>query len=583
MKVYATGSNLAEVGKTPQVRLIKSNLTREVLEGKTIFETKSFDIANILNRYKLYAETFYKYPWLSGSLNAVAKTISGSGFSVVPTDSSVELSAADEKTALKIYDFIKSAYSKKRWQNVKDSMTVINKLHLTVLYYVLFGQASWEVVKDGRGAPSGFDFMFGLTVPNINGEGEYLSPAYNFYPLTDVFAPKPVEFDDSSDVVLFSSPSLFGDFVGKTYMESLFEYTIPGDIYAARSYLSLHKNHNRPAGMWQTHEMDDDDFDEFADQIENIYRGVDNYGASAIVVRGQVEFKEFRSAAKDDMPYHEGRRFALGEVAAVTGVPTAKLGVSEDMDKSDLQEMKREYYETTIRPIARTIEETIDEQVIRRFFGTTALRFKFEEPDFMKGLERSAVAKRFFDVGAVNPNEIRKMYLNLPPREGGEQYIEELRISSNVFLPQGKQAENLKGPGEDASTEEPGGSPRTRVAGSENQERQPGDVGASTATEMPRVEKMIINRDSYLEILKELQLWERFMIDTITGQRKKREFRFEKIPGVLAESMQKEYETLAPSDSTVEKKLQSLAIVSAVVREIIYEFFDVVESLDGRN
>src|SRR5690606_10785322 len=130
----------------------------------------------------LVTETFYKYPWLNASINHIAKNIAGYGYSLTPSDISTKFQKSKYDSQVKQIDgFLTNAYSKKRWENVKDVVTFTEKIRLTVTYLILFGYAGWEVIKDGRNSPSGFDFINGVVLPHTNEEGDFKDPAFLSY------------------------------------------------------------------------------------------------------------------------------------------------------------------------------------------------------------------------------------------------------------------------------------------------------------------------------------------------------------------------------------------------------------------
>jgi HK97 family phage portal protein len=585
MKTYLSERASHPTSSQKKVRIINrgaapDTITRRIqpqqdnpLASKFAF---SKDIATLLMKYDTLISTFYKYPWLSGSVMQIAKTISGSGYDIVNASLEIKQTKVLQKKKEAVLNFFRNISSKKEWNNIKDTITTSVKFQMTVIHFLLFGQAAWEVNKDDEGNVIGFDYIHGLVVPNITHTGAFKSPAFVVYPWN---APdrlnNPISYEKSTDIILFSFPSVGGEFVGRTYLEALLEYTIPADIYAAKSYLSLHKNHRSPAGIWIVEDTDEDEWEAVSTMIDTYYKGVENYASSAIVTSKKVEFKEFRSSAKDDAPYLEGRDFAKGEIAAVTGVPTSKLGVSEDMDKTDLQEMKRDFYESTIRPLIKILEETIDEQVIGRYFGTRELKLEFKEPDFLNGVERSSVARRYFEIGVFSPNDIRQKYLNEPPREGGDKYAEELRIGSNLFLPT-KGGQNGKS-AEQGIASEVGGAPRDRNS-SEKQERQPGNVGHTNATESVRNVK--ISRADFFSVLDEISLWEKFTTDILLGKRNPRKFEFRSIPPLLSEAMLSEADYAFSSTSSITEKLQWIYLITSTTKQLLMTFFDVVEDLE---
>lgn len=554
-----------------------SELNRYKNEG--IQSSIDKDIATLLAKYDTLLDTFYSYPFLSGSIMQIARTISGSNYGVVPRDFSVKMNPELQNTTRSILNFFTNAFLKRRWNNIKDAVTPTAKIKLTVINLILFGQAGWEVIRDGRGAAIGFDFIHGVVIPNTEKNGTFKNPAYKVYPLGRANLGNPVEFDSPQDVVLFTDPAVTGEMIGRNYLESLLEYTIPADIYAAKSYLYMHKNYKSPAGIWTINDADDEeDWESISAYINSQYKGVNNYNSSAIVTNKQVDFKEFRAKSKDDAPYLEGRNFAKGEMAAVTGVPTAKLGISEDMDKSDLQVMKREFYESTLRPLVRLLEETIDEQVIGRYFYNKELVFQFDQPDFLTQLERATVARRLYESNSLNPNEVRAMF-NKPPRDkDGELFRDEALIQS-IEARAAATAETKKVE-RDGIDSEVGGPPSDRLPGVEPQEREPGDIGVSVASEAPRSERQRISLRSFTAMMNEIQQWERFMLDVALGNRAERQFMFKQLPPLLAEGIYSEVELLIFENPNQAERVQWVVALGATLRELIVEFYDVIESLE---
>lgn len=540
--------------------------------------TKEGKIQAIFERYKILIDTMYKYPWLNSSISHIAKSVVGSGYSLTLADLSEGKNSSVDSKEKSIERYLESKYLQKssKFHNVKDLMTFSSKLTQTIIYYILFGYAAWETIFDDRGAASGFDFASELVIPNFRKNGDFKNPAYLGYPYFRDEPKEPSTYETPEKIVYFVNPAINGEFVGRTFLESLTNYVIPADIYAAYTYLNLHKNYSKPSGIWTVPNVDRDEFKRFTQQLDQKYKGYENYGQSAIAVRGQVDFKEFRSPAKDDMPYIEGRKYSRNELATVLGVPTAMLGVPEDMDKSDMQSLQRQYYENTLRPITRVLEETINNQIIQRYFGTDELRFKFNQPDFMKAVERSSVARRFFEIGALSPNEIRRDYLRKPPREGGDLYVEELKIASNQFM----AGTNPLNPNQKTEKQDGGGPPNDRVPGSEGQERQPGDVGHSTQEEITRPDRVEINRKDFQKMMDEVRKWQKIHVEMVLGERPHRKFEFREIPRSVAEAIHKEAEVLIykPKDKTY--RLQNVYRLTGIIIETLTTFFDVIESLD---
>lgn len=585
MKLYKTNENIIRRNANVAPIVIQNRTqgmgseNRDVMYDSMIFK----DVGSVLKDYRSLMEIFYSHPFLHGSLMQIAKVISGSGFDVVLSDINSKIKEEEkEKLSKPIYNLFNNKFVREKWTNIKDYVTFTEKIKMTVLYILLYNQAGWEVIRDGRGGVIGFDFINGLIIPNVDSMGYFKSPAWFVFPFGAESTSKYVSYDNPEDIVLFTRPAVDGKFYGKFDINALMEFTIPADIYAVKSYLGLHKNVNSPAGIWMVEDMETEDFDDLAAMIRSHYRGTDNYGASAIVVNKQVDFKEFRAKSKDDAPYLEGRNFAKGETASVTGVPTSKLGISEDVDKSDLQSMRRDFYESTVRPITNLIEETINNQIISRYFSTTEVRFQFKQPDFLTALERSIVAGRLYQAGSMNPNEIRGSFLNLPPRKGGDKYYEEIFSGGGSASPPFGSGKTMTT--KPAQTEQGGSPAEDRAPGEKPKSAKVGDIGTKKTTTAPTVKnsetgKILINRGDYNNIVEELLKWEKFTRNIITEKRNKRNFNFEYVPNVLSDAINDEM-NLMVWQQPEEQRLVNFMNLSAIVSELILTFYDVIESVD---
>ena len=530
--------------------------------------TLSINSSEIVAKYKVVLDSFYKHPWLASAALSIARTISGTGWSLNPRNKGKPVEDFDNKVK-SIRRYLENKYViKNNKPNIKDTVSFTSKIFSTVLYYVLFGFAAWETIFDDRGAASGFDFINAVVIPNIDSQGYFKEPAFIAYPFTD--SGDVILYNDAREVVFFSNPSLTGNFIGHTFIEPVLYTSVPADIYAERAYLNLHKNNARPPGIWIVNEdVDDEEFDQIYELIDSLYRGTDNYGYTGLVVRGGLDFKEFRSTASDDMPFIRGRQYMRDEISSVLGVPTPILGISEEIGKSNLQEVRRDFYERTLRPLMSSIEEIITNQVIVRYFKYDDIAFEFNKPDFLKAVERSAVARRYFEIGALSPNEVRQIYHNLPPRPGGDFYINEIR--TNIHFPENSA---LSG----KLQKEKGGPPEDRVD-SDELIHEPGDVGNYTAQESPRVSVARITKEELAEILEEVEKWKRFSLSVVEGKREYRKFIFENLPEDFSDYVDEQFNNLVLSASDPEERRSNFYILYSIVITVVNEFFEIVESI----
>lgn len=389
--------------------------------------------------------------------------------------------------------------------NFKDIFTTSAKLWATAGSSLLFGHTAWETIRNGLGKAIGFDNISGFVQPNIDKEGQFQSPAYTQFAYRGGIV-KTKDFDSPEDLVFFAIPDWVAANLWNIDMEALADFSLPSDIYAMLAYLSLHKHLNAPLhGHWEVDaDVSDEDFDTFYDLLNTRYTGSEQYAKNPLVVRGSARFVE-TAHTSDDAPYMDGRNLSQREIDSVTGVPALRRGDASDLNRAGAREIRREFWESTLKPWVRVLEETIWAQVCVREFNARGWWLKFDPPDFMTGIERASVHMRQLQWGVYNPNEIRGQ-LGEKPRPGGDAYL----VPQNMALV-GEQG----GPPEPVSETE-GDLPPS--------EEQP--VGGQEPPERPRE-----------DILTELEVWRRFAKNIAKGRRNSRPFVTRHIDQKLAETI----------------------------------------------
>lgn len=389
--------------------------------------------------------------YLRASISVIGRSAIGPGWEL-----SKDLYFKEEATdaqAKRLRKFY--SYDSKDWNNIKDWYTLTQKLLVGSQYLKFFGQAAFHILRNDRGTPQGLDFLFGLTVPNVDEQGNFKDgEAFHYFPERD--PSKKVVFKDPRDVLYIVNPSFDGSHIGSSDVESLVEFNLPLSIYlslAARRYM---ENRDTPELIYELPaDISDEAFDEFIDVLESKYTGPQNIGKNPVVVAGELNIKEVSNELPKDLPYNEARLDALHETLAVTGTNIDKIGIPTDSDMAAFKERRREFHETTMLPLFRIIEDSLYEQIHLREFNVPGWRFTFKNPDFLTAVERATVHMRYRQQGVLNANEIRNE-LGLQERTDpdGEEYT----------VPTGTPTENQGAPPE----------------GREDRPDSPGEVGEPT-------------------------------------------------------------------------------------------------------
>jgi len=453
-------------------------------------------------------DAVYMVPYLMASGSTVGRGVSGPGYNIVPNDIEVSGSRLKKK---KIQSFMN--YSPVVQRNIKDTFSPTSKIYTTAFMFRVFGQTAWEIVREsGTGRPLGFDLIPGVVRPNVEPDGSFIDPAYTQYIKSGGVVSK-YEYRNPSDVIFFAIPD-FSSNIWLSEAIALTEYTLPSELYSARAFRDLHKNRNAPySGFWYTpSDIDDDTFDRFVDMISSRYTGASAYGRNPVIMKGEGGFKSI-SVPKEEAPYIEGREMNRNEIAAGTGVPGEKYGVGlKDLSGDTLRELRREFYETTIRPVTSVLEEIIYHRICVGLFDAPEWRVKFYRPDFTTAIEDASIELRRIQWGQWSPNEARASR-GESPRDGGDYYL----IPSNMVAT-----------GKDAP-----GRPTNDPVDDDSGDMEPIEEDPVPGTEPPERP----NGGKLLSpmALVELKNWKRFEQRVVSGTRDKRDFVTEYIPEVIAD------------------------------------------------
>lgn len=367
-----------------------------------------------------------QHSWTRATGISIGRAAIGSGFSFVRHPIFGDnISKRRQKEIEKTMEDVNKCFfaAPKKTEYIQDMVGMSAKMFYTANSFMLYGQATWEKVREKKtGKMIGFDSLPGITMPNVDSNGKFRDPAYLFRPWNST-AVVPYK---KNEVVYFSSPGLDMSIYGSSDYDSLIDNTIPSDIYASKAYKHQFENINAPYnGVWVVDpSTSEEDYLDFLALLANRYTGIESFGSNPLVIRGQAKFEEHRSRSNDDAPYLEGRRYNQEEMSAVTGISSAKLGVTDNASKTNHRELRREFHENTLRPIFAFIEESIYNQVLVQEFDLPEFKLAFNRPDLSTALEEATIIGRYIQNGVYSPNEGR-IAIGKPVRtdEFGDKYF----------------------------------------------------------------------------------------------------------------------------------------------------------------
>lgn len=498
---------------------------------------------------EVIAEASRKHPYTFATVDAVSRSIVGSGWKFSPTEGLEEEATEESLAPIKLF-FESGA---RDWSHISDFASTSDKFAQMINSFRLFGHSALEITKTKSGVPVGFDVLSGITFPNLTDKGYFKTPNFTFRPWG---GGNPTDFH-RDDIIYLWNPGILGNVGGESPYESLANTTLPSDLYAAVAFRELFKNTNSPYnGVWELDpDVSDDDFDYFVELLEERYSGAENYGKNPLVIRGAVNWKGVTSRSEEDAPYLEGRNFSREEFYATTGVDGNKLGTTGTANKSNIRETRREFHENTIRPLVKRLEENLYFQVMIRLFDAPQWHLRFTKPDITTAMEQAAIDMRYMQWGVFSPNEIR-VERGYDPREGGNIYYVPLNMA---------QIES------DGTYREPAG----RNDGENVNDDDTGDDGSSGGdgsssddTRPPRDDE---NPDS-TKLIKELKNWRKYHLRAMDGKKPYRTFRCEYLSDELSKHIQ---ECLDMAGNDFDK----VKTIFDVTEEIIHERFAEAKAL----
>ena len=500
------------------------------------------DFKSFYRRSDLLRRTANRHTWTRASVMAIGRAAVGGGFGFTKhpifgktlSDSAIK---SMDKTLLPVYDFFYGA--EKDWRYIQDVQTPSSKILYTMGSLVLYGQVGWEIIRNKTGKAVRYDALPGVIYPNIDENGKFLNPAY-FYRAWN--SETVVEYKSPLDIVYFTWPGVDNSVFGNTELDALADTTIPSDLYAAIAYKSHFENMNTPYnGVWVINPAtSDEDVNKFLQLLIRRYTGPKNFGRNPLAIRGDVEFKETTSLSEEDAPYLEGRRYNQSEISAVTGVSSAKLGLTDNANRTNYRELRKDFWENTLRPVFNIVEETVYEQVMVREFGIKEFMLRFNNPDFSTELEKSTILSRNVQTGIYSPDEARQE-LGKSPRndEWGKRFV----IPQNMLTPEEQAQQSMDGQGKpqegQSQTTPEGGSKRSR-----DMKRPQDEPRTSPKNESEKS----LNAD---EITDELLRWKKFAVRVKRGDRNEREFESDSIDAITVAQIKESIADLSVADTKI--------------------------------
>lgn len=184
-------------------------------------------------------------------------------------------------------------------------------------------------------------------------------------------------------------------------------------------------NSARPSGALVLPEgqvLTPDQREELRAQIKAMHGGVDNAFRVALLTGG-MDWKPMSFSAQE-AELINARELNRAEICFVYDVKPTVIGDLTHGTYSNVEELNKDLFKTTLRPWAAMIEEVIQAQLIDPEPEWAGLFVEFDLNEQLKGdIERRAPALRgYVEAGIMTRNEARKIE-NLPSLDGGDELM----------------------------------------------------------------------------------------------------------------------------------------------------------------
>lgn len=172
------------------------------------------------------------------------------------------------------------------------------------------------------------------------------------------------------------------------------------------------------------------------EQIDEVKRQTDKRfkGAEQRWKTGVIPFvKDIKtiSFSQKEMQFIENREFSTKKVVVAFQVPSALLGYTEGVQRGNMQVIWKDFYENTIRPDERRLEEIINKQLLPKLgfvdsSGSLTIKFKIKSSNYDDKFAIQEQNRKDVLSGVMTPNEARQAR-NLP--ESDNPLADELAIN----------------------------------------------------------------------------------------------------------------------------------------------------------
>ena len=300
-------------------------------------------------------------------------------------------------------------------------------VQLSVKHLDLTGEFFWNLVTDSD-LPGGRILGMQVIPPHHITEPVFDEDANRFvgWRFNDGRANRVLPFED---VVWQRYPHPIEQFRGASPVEQV-ALSHDMDLFAKAYGTQMIEGGGLPPGVLTL----DDEVDESQAEIIKARWRRQRQNVDDISVLGQGATFAKTGAFLDDLVFMDLARLNRDQVLSIYGVPAAKLGLIEDVNRANADSVNREYARNALKPRFSFIAESINTYVIPRLEDLEGQEFRFEnpvDPDQEFQLER---ANNGWEQGLITADEYRQETKRDPlgDENGGALYKDSGRLRGEL-------------------------------------------------------------------------------------------------------------------------------------------------------
>jgi HK97 family phage portal protein len=222
--------------------------------------------------------------------------------------------------------------------------------------------------------------------------------------IQQVWGKDPVEFDTDEMVHDIYDPSSKNPLLGASPIESII-WEAKGEMAAQMNNFFFYENNAVPAHLLITEEkLTTEQYKEIKKGMKKEYKGVKNRFKA-----GLIPFvKDIKTIvpSQKEMQYLETRTFTTKKVVVAFEMHSGLLGYTDKVQRGNMQEVRKDWYESSIRPDELAFEEAVKQ--VLKLAGITKIRMKVNPSNYENRRETSDIARNNVISGIITVNEARK-------------------------------------------------------------------------------------------------------------------------------------------------------------------------------